>query len=109
MKVVVMFIRGLTFDFALCIHFRNGSSSSNSGIHSISSLLTIRPLYHYPHPNLPVFTSMAFEALFLFYLLCALVLQHVNIYKMVSVFFFREMNVTYCNLRAFLCEMYYIC
>lgn len=62
--------------------YRNGSSSSNSGTHAISSLLTIRPLYHYPHPNLPVFTTMAFEALFLSYLLCALVLQHVNIYKM---------------------------
>ena len=90
MEIVVMFIRGLTLDFALYIHFRNGSSSSNSGTHAISSLLTIRPLYHYPHPNLPVFTTMAFEALFLSYLLCALVLQHVNIYKMVSVFFYRN-------------------
>ena len=104
-----MFIRGLTLAFALYIHFRNGSSSSNSGTHAISSLLTIRPLYHYPHPNLPVLTVMAFEALFLSYLLCALVLQHVNIYKMVSVFFFTEMNLTYCNLRAFLRELCYIC
>lgn len=61
--------------------YRNGASPSNSGLHSISSLLTTPPLHHYPYPNLPVFTSMAFEALFLSYLLCALVLQHVNIYK----------------------------
>lgn len=60
---------------------RNGSLPPNGGIHSISSLLTIPPLYHYPHPSLPVFTSMGFEVLFLSYLVCALILQHVNIYK----------------------------
>lgn len=60
---------------------RNGSFPPNGGIHSISSLLTIPPLYHYPHPSLPVFTSMGFEVLFLSYLVCALILQHVNIYK----------------------------
>lgn len=60
---------------------RNGSLPPNGGIHSISSLLTIPPLYHYPHPSLPVFTSMGFEVLFLSYLVCALLLQHVNIYK----------------------------
>lgn len=61
--------------------YRNGSPPSTSGIHSISSLLTIPPLYHYPHPNLPAFTSMGFEILFFCYLVSALVLQHVNIYK----------------------------
>lgn len=60
---------------------RNGSLPPNGGIHSISSLLTIPPLYHYRHPSLPVFTSMGFEVLFLSYLVCALILQHVNIYK----------------------------
>lgn len=76
----------LTISFDSFRFNRNGSPPSTGGIHSISSLLTIPPLYHYPHPNLPVFTSMGFEVLFLSYLVSALVLQHINIYKTVGAF-----------------------
>jgi len=75
---------GANYHFRFISFNRNGSPPSTGGIHSISSLLTIPPLYHYPHPNLPVFTSMGFEVLFLCYLVSALVLQHVNIYKTVG-------------------------
>ncbi|KXJ22790.1 transmembrane protein 39A [Exaiptasia diaphana] len=61
---------------------RNGSSNIGSGIHTISSLLTIPPLFHFPHPKIPVWSVMGFEALFLSFLLSALGLQYINIYKL---------------------------
>ena len=64
--------------------FRNGSGPVNTANTSGSPLITAGPLYHFPHPNLPVSTSMGFESLFLSYLLCALALQYVIIYKVVS-------------------------
>ncbi|XP_078699401.1 transmembrane protein 39A-A-like [Branchiostoma floridae x Branchiostoma belcheri] len=60
----------------------------NGGGHSptsppLAALITIIPIKHTPFPDIPMENNIVFESILLIYLLLALFLQYVNIYKTV--------------------------
>lgn len=62
--------------------FRNGSAISLSAP-PITALITPEPVRHCRIPDLPLDGSLLFEFLFFIYLLVALFIQYINIYKTV--------------------------
>lgn len=66
----------------MSICFRNGSAISLSAP-PITTLITPEPVRHCRIPELPLDGSLLFEFLFFIYLLVALFIQYINIYKTV--------------------------
>lgn len=66
----------------MSICFRNGSAISLSAP-PITALITPEPVRHCRIPELPLDGSLLFEFLFFIYLLVALFIQYINIYKTV--------------------------
>ncbi|XP_072036885.1 transmembrane protein 39A-A-like [Amphiura filiformis] len=64
------------------IRNRNGPTAVSSGV-PVTTLITITPVQHPEIPLLPIDGNLAFEASVVFYLITALFLQYVNIYKTV--------------------------
>lgn len=72
----------LTLQLMLSVCFRNGSAISLSAP-PITALITPEPVRHCRIPDLPLDGSLLFEFLFFIYLLVALFIQYINIYKTV--------------------------
>lgn len=66
----------------LVFSFRNGSAIGLP-VPPITALITPGPVRHCQIPDLPVDGSLLFEFLFFIYLLVALFIQYINIYKTV--------------------------
>lgn len=64
----------------LISHYRGSSSSSGSGIMH-TTLIPIAPIHHPAFPPLPPNSNIAFELSVVMYLLTALCMQYMNIYK----------------------------
>lgn len=69
-------------DVRVHFSFRNGSAISLSAP-PITALITPEPVRHCRIPELPVDSNLLFEFLFFIYLLVALFIQYINIYKTV--------------------------
>lgn len=69
-------------EWVIYVCFRNGSAISLSAP-PITALITPEPVRHCRIPELPLDGSLLFEFLFFIYLLVALFIQYINIYKTV--------------------------
>lgn len=70
------------FELTIVFSFRNGSAIGLP-VPPITALITPGPVRHCQIPDLPVDGSLLFEFLFFIYLLVALFIQYINIYKTV--------------------------
>lgn len=72
----------ITIELTIVFSFRNGSAIGLP-VPPITALITPGPVRHCQIPDLPVDGSLLFEFLFFIYLLVALFIQYINIYKTV--------------------------
>lgn len=72
----------MTIELTIVFSFRNGSAIGLP-VPPITALITPGPVRHCQIPDLPVDGSLLFEFLFFIYLLVALFIQYINIYKTV--------------------------
>lgn len=79
--LIVSHWRYSAFDLTV-FSFRNGNAIGLP-VPPITALITPGPVRHCQIPDLPVDGSLLFEFLFFIYLLVALLIQYINIYKTV--------------------------
>lgn len=72
----------IAIELTIVFSFRNGSAIGLP-VPPITALITPGPVRHCQIPDLPVDGSLLFEFLFFIYLLVALFIQYINIYKTV--------------------------
>ncbi|XP_011923809.1 PREDICTED: transmembrane protein 39A isoform X2 [Cercocebus atys] len=77
-----MTVEVMTIELTIVFSFRNGSAIGLP-VPPITALITPGPVRHCQIPDLPVDGSLLFEFLFFIYLLVALFIQYINIYKTV--------------------------
>lgn len=86
--------------------YRNGSAISLSAP-PITALITPEPVRHCRIPELPVDGNLLFEFLFFIYLLVALFIQYINIYK--TVWWYPYNHPASCTSLVSLCLGGYLC
>ena len=83
----------------LVFNFRNGHFV---GSHHHQQVLntSLSPLIHKPTPEIPMMNFLQFELILLYYLVMAMIIQYMNIYKAVSHFQLSYFNFLSCVSRS---------